>query len=206
MNTTTQEQIDYTPARKELRQDIIERSGQPIFECYACRRCAAGCPVAPETGGFTPDKLIRSILYGDKEAIFNNPLIWRCVSCFTCGTRCPNNIHSSKINETLKQIQQEDNLHTAYPGVAYFHQEFFKSAIRSGRLNEIDFLLRYQIRYSLRLIKHREFKKVGNELRKQIKFGNTLRKKKRLELSLHSCKGRRELKKIYSREKNKQEK
>ncbi len=196
MNTTTQEQIDYTPARQEFTQNIIERSGQPIFGCYACKRCAAGCPVAPETGGFTPDKLIRSILYGDKEAIFNNPLIWRCVSCFTCGTRCPNNIHCSKINEALKQIHKEENLHSSYPGVAYFHEEFFKSAIRSGRLNEIDFLLRYQVRYNLRLAKHGEFKKIGKELRKQIKFGNSLRKKKRLGLSLHSSKGRRELKKI----------
>ncbi len=198
MNPTTPEQIDYTPAQKELAQDIIQRSGQPLFSCYACRRCAAGCPVASETENFTPDKLIRSILYGDRESVFNNALIWRCISCYTCGTRCPNNIHTSRINDSVKQIEDEKRSSSPHSSIAYFHQEFFHAALRSGRLNEIDFLLRFEAKNILNLIKRKEFKLAGNEIRSQIKLGNLLRKKKRLEFKLHFSQGRKEFKKIYA--------
>lgn len=138
-------------------------------------------------------------MYGDRETAFNNPLIWRCVSCFTCGARCPNNIHTSKITETMKQLQYGQKATPLYPKVAQFHEEFFKSALRTGRLNEIDFLLRYELRHILHLMGNRRFQQVGKELGQQIKFGNALRRKKRFGLHLHTSRGRKELKKVYSR-------
>lgn len=191
-------EIDYQPTQENFARDISKISGQPLTACYGCRRCAAGCPVASETGEFTPDKLIRSILYGDRETAFNNPLIWRCVSCFICGARCPNNIHTSKIIDTMKQLQYEQKTTPLYSKVAQFHEEFFKAALRTGRLNEIDFLLRYESKQILNLMGNKRFKQVGNELKQQIKFGNALRRKKRLGLHLHTSRGRKELKKVYS--------
>ncbi|NTW61025.1 MAG: heterodisulfide reductase subunit C-like protein, partial [Nitrospirae bacterium] len=59
---------------KPLLDEVQKRSGQNLQACYQCRRCAAGCPVGEETG-VTPDRLIRLIVVGDREAALNNLLV-----------------------------------------------------------------------------------------------------------------------------------
>jgi heterodisulfide reductase subunit C len=80
---------------RSLAEEVVRRSGQNIMACYQCRRCAAGCPVGDETG-ITPDRLIRLIILGDRDAALQNKLVWQCVSCYTCGTRCPNEIQTAR--------------------------------------------------------------------------------------------------------------
>ncbi len=92
---------------KPLVNEVMERSKQNILACYQCGRCAAGCPVGEETGYVTPNRLIRMIILGDRENALNNELVWKCVSCYTCGTRCPNDIQTARITETLKKISKE---------------------------------------------------------------------------------------------------
>ncbi len=122
---------------KPLVEEIMERSGQNIQACYQCRRCAAGCPVGEETG-VTPDRLIRMILVGDREAALNNLLVWKCVACYTCGTRCPNNIQTARITETLKQMGKKVHAEPLLPRVADFHSSFMTSTKHFGRVNEIE--------------------------------------------------------------------
>ena len=113
-----------------LVEEVMERSGQKLTACYQCRRCAAGCPVGEETGYVTPDRLIRMIAMGDRDNAFNNELVWRCVSCYTCGTRCPNEIQTSRITETLKKMGQESYIKPLRHKVAYFHKSFINAGIR----------------------------------------------------------------------------
>src|SRR5512138_3797973 len=103
-----------TAASTSLLAEVAKRSGQNLQACYQCRRCAAGCPVGEETG-VTPDRLIRLILVGDREAALNNLLVWKCVACYTCGTRCPNNIQTARITEALKQMSKERHLKPLVP-------------------------------------------------------------------------------------------
>ena len=103
-------------AAKPLLDEVTQRSGQNLSACYQCRRCAAGCPVTEETGNVSPDFLIRMIALGDSENALSNELVWKCVSCYTCGTRCPNNIHSARITETLKKMADEFSQKGYFPG------------------------------------------------------------------------------------------
>jgi heterodisulfide reductase subunit C len=64
--------------------------------------------VGEETGYVTPDRLIRMILLGDREKALSDGLVWKCVSCYTCGTRCPNEIQTARITETLKQMSRKN--------------------------------------------------------------------------------------------------
>lgn len=72
----------------------------------------------------TPDRLVR--LVGDREEALNNLLVWQCVACYTCGTRCPNNIQTARITETLKQMSKEAHLATLKPRIADFHSSFYE--------------------------------------------------------------------------------
>jgi heterodisulfide reductase subunit C len=189
---------------KEVSQPLLDeisiRSGQNLLACYQCRRCAAGCPVGDESG-VTPDRLIRMILLGQRDEALNNKLTWKCVACYTCGTRCPNNIQTARINEALKQMGKEAGLIPALHSVDAFHNAFLASVSRSGRLNEIDFMREYETKNILADIKSGRFKDAFVEIAGQAKLGLSMLMKKRLHFKKERVSGLQEIKHLYEKAK-----
>jgi len=182
-----------------LIQEVTDRSGQNVLACYQCRRCAAGCPVGNETG-VTPDRLIRMIIFGEREEVLNNLLVWKCVACYTCGTRCPNNIQTARINETLKQISKEVHIEPLLPKVAAFHDAFLKSTSHFGRVNELEFMGLYEMRNAKRALKHGGgWKAVAAQMRGYAKLGISMIKKKRMHFRLSRIKRLSEIKRLYKK-------
>ncbi len=182
-----------------LIQEVTDRSGQNVLACYQCRRCAAGCPVGNETG-VTPDRLIRMIIFGEREEVLNNLLVWKCVACYTCGTRCPNNIQTARINETLKQISKEGHIEPLLPKVAAFHDAFLKSTSHFGRVNELEFMGLYEMQNAKRALKHGGgWKAVAGQMRGYAKLGISMIKKKRMHFRLSRIKRLSEIKRLYKK-------
>ena len=164
--------LEFKPeTAQSMVDEVVKLSGQPLVACYQCRRCAAGCPVGEETGYVTPDRLIRMIIMGDREKALNNELVWKCVSCYTCGTRCPNEIQTARITETLKKMSKEAHLEPLEPKIAYFHDSFVKSGVRWGRVNEIEFMGFYELKNILRDVIRMKFKGIYDEVMAQTKLG-----------------------------------
>ena len=180
--------------------EVMERSGQDLLACYQCRRCAAGCPVGEETG-VTPDRLIRMILLGEKEEALNNLLVWKCVACYTCGTRCPNSIQSARINETLKQMAKEAHLVPLRPKIAEFHNAFMVSTSHLGRFNELECMGIYEAKTALGEMKRGGLKAIFEEMKNQAKLGTVMMKKKRMHLGYEKVKGLPEVKGLYRKAK-----
>jgi len=180
----------------DLLNEVAERSGQNLSACYQCRRCAAGCPVAEETGYVTPDRLIRTVILGDRDGALANELVWRCVSCYTCGTRCPNDIQTARITETLKKMSKEAHQTPLRYKVANFHSSFVNAALRRGRLNEMEFMTAYEIKNAGRNMSKMAFKDIYDELVYQTRFAMTMMKLKRMHFGFLSAKGRDEIKRL----------
>ena len=192
--------LEFKPERAQsVVEEIMARSGQNIIACYQCRRCAAGCPVGEETGYVTPDRLIRMILLGDKEKALRNELVWKCTSCYTCGTRCPNEIQTARITETLKQMSEEEHLVSLSPKVASFHHAFLTSTRHLGRLNELEFMGLYEIKNIFRDLKHFNLKSLYREGITQSKFGLAMTKNKRMHVLIEKVKGLSEIKHLYKK-------
>ncbi len=185
---------------KPLVEEVMSRSGQNIQSCYQCRRCAAGCPVGEETG-VTPDRLIRMILVGDKEAALNNLLVWKCVACYTCGTRCPNNIQTARITETLKHMSKEAHLKPLTPRIADFHNAFMTSTGHLGRVNEIELMAIYETKTLFKELAKGNLKAMFEEMVAQGKLGAAITKKKRMHFDLDRVKNRSEIKALYKKSK-----
>ncbi len=184
---------------KNLAQEVMKRSGQNLTACYQCRRCAAGCPVAEETGYMTPDRLIRMIVTGDRRGVFNNKLVWQCVSCLTCGERCPNDIKTAKINDVLKQMAREAREKPQTPKVAYFHDAFTTSAIRWGRVNEPEFMSFYELKNFINDASEKNLKAFLKEIRQQVEFGAAMAKLRRLHFGFETSQGRREIRRLVKK-------
>ncbi len=189
-------QVDYKLSRSLIRE-VMDRSGQNLLACYQCRRCAAGCPVGDETG-VTPDRLIRTIIFGDREKALSNLLVWKCVACYTCGSRCPNNIQTARINEALKEMGKEDHVEPLLPAVAAFHDNFMRSASHFGRINEIEFMGLYELQNTKREIKKGGgWKVVAGALKSSARLAVSMMKKKRLHFRLNRIRNLSEIKRLF---------
>jgi len=186
-----------------LIQEVMERSGQNLLACYQCRRCAAGCPVGEETG-VTPDRLIRMIIFGEREEALNNILVWKCVACYTCGVRCPNNIQTARITETLKQMAKRDHIEPLLPKVAAFHDAFLKSTSHFGRVNEIEFMGLYSMHEVRNEIKQGGgWKAVADKIKTKAKLGISMIKKKRMHIRLEKTRKLHEIKRLFNKARDK---
>ena len=180
----------------QLAQEVARRSGQNLLACYQCRRCAAGCPVGEESG-VTPDRLIRMLLLGDEERALDNLLVWKCLACYTCGTRCPNDIQTARITEVLKQISKKQHREPLVPKVAAFHGAFVKAAGQAGRFNELVGMGLYETRAALGEFKRGGLKAALAEVAAQAKLGQAMMKKKRMHLKYESVRNKGEIKALY---------
>lgn len=189
-----------TAASTSLLAEVARRSGQNLQACYQCRRCAAGCPVGEETG-VTPDRLIRLVVLGDREEAVNNLLVWKCVACYTCGTRCPNNIQTARITETLKQMSKEAHAKPLTPRIADFHNAFMTSTRHLGRFNEIEALTIYETKTAIKELSQGKMNAVLSEMIGQARLALDMMKKKRLHLGVDRIKARSEVKALYEKAK-----
>ena len=78
--------------------------GDHIRMCFACGTCAAGCPVTEVESNYNPRKIIRQILLGMKEEVLSSPLIWLCMMCYRCYSRCPQQVNFTDIMGALRYL------------------------------------------------------------------------------------------------------
>ncbi len=119
-------------------------SDQQIHMCYHCHKCTAGCPVA-DLMQFGPDGALRLVQLGEKERLLKSEDIWVCVSCETCGQRCPNAINTARVFGALREIAYRERVPIAEPGAVKFHRLFLSIVGQTGRMHEISLLALHKL-------------------------------------------------------------
>jgi len=106
MTTQTIESKDLDP---RFKYDVANQpGGENLTLCYACGTCTAGCPVARVDDEFNPRRIIRQILLGLRRQTLGSPAIWRCVQCFACTAKCPQNVRFREVMRALWQMAERD--------------------------------------------------------------------------------------------------
>jgi heterodisulfide reductase subunit C2 len=129
----------------KFAQTVKEQSGVNFDLCYQCLTCTLSCPFA-STMDLLPNQLVRKIQIGAKEEVLSSRTIWRCASCETCVTRCPNEINIPRLMDTLRQMSRQEKVTAGDNGVAVFHQAFIAGVRQWGRQYELGMLLSFKIR------------------------------------------------------------
>jgi len=84
--------------------------GENIKLCFACGTCTAACPVAAVDNEFNPRKIIRMVLLGLRREVLSSPLIWRCVQCYSCTAKCPQNVRFRDVVQALRNMAVAEGL------------------------------------------------------------------------------------------------
>lgn len=126
-------------------EEAEKRSGENLSLCYQCLKCTAGCPTAPIMD-IRPNSLIRMIQMGMKQEVLGSSAIWLCVSCETCGTRCPNEIDIGVLMDALREMAIDEGVHAKEKNIHLLHEAFVQSIRRGGRVHEATMLIDYKLR------------------------------------------------------------
>ena len=128
-----------TPRRYDMETNLVYEvdhlSEQQIELCYHCHKCTAGCPVV-DAMDYGPDRLLRMVALGQNEAVLRSRDIWLCVGCFTCATRCPNEIDIAAVMDGLRQLARGRGEPVGERDALLFHRLFMGVVQRLGRSHE----------------------------------------------------------------------
>lgn len=130
---------------KSFRDEIGSLSGQSIVSCYQCGECTAGCPVA-YASDITPNQTMRMVQLNQEKAALSSSMIWLCVGCETCATRCPRGVELSKVMDALREASVQRGAAAAEPAVKAFHQSFLHSVQFLGRTHELSMIGEHKLR------------------------------------------------------------
>ncbi len=122
-------------------REVEERSGQNLDLCYQCGKCTAGCPYT-FTYDLTVSQIMRLLQMGQKEKVLSCKSIWRCATCESCTTRCPNSIDVAKIMDVLRHIARQEG-YVSDRVVKTFFDSFLSSVEKHGRVFEVGMLANF---------------------------------------------------------------
>ena len=78
--------------------------GEQIKVCFSCGTCTAGCPVTEAEERYSPRRIIRQILLGQREAVLSSELLWFCETCYACSAYCPQNVKFGDVMRALREM------------------------------------------------------------------------------------------------------
>ena len=123
-------------ANSSFAQEIRKRSGENVFLCYQCRKCAAGCPSRIFMDS-TPTELMRYIQLGMADEAMRKNTIWYCLSCHTCSARCPQDIDIAHVVDTIRIIVQEEKVKAESGCTKVFNFLWTRILKYMGRMYEV---------------------------------------------------------------------
>ncbi len=78
--------------------------GEQIKVCFSCGTCTAGCPVSEVDERFSPRKIIRQVLLGQREAVLSSEVLWYCETCYACSAYCPQDVKFGDVMRALREM------------------------------------------------------------------------------------------------------
>ena len=99
------EKIEAKSLDPQFKYDVAAHpGGDNIKLCFACGTCTAGCPVSAVDPEYNPRKIIRQVLLGMRKEVLCSPVIWRCVQCYSCSAKCPQNVKFRDVMKALREM------------------------------------------------------------------------------------------------------
>lgn len=91
-----------SPVESEFSRRVEKLSGENLYACYQCGKCAAGCLFADHMD-LLPNQVLRLVQLSD-EGVLSSRAPWVCASCLACAVRCPKGVDIAKVMEALRLV------------------------------------------------------------------------------------------------------
>jgi heterodisulfide reductase subunit C len=133
----------------DLAQEVKLRSGASPMNCFQCRKCSSGCPVASRAD-LKPHEVVRLVQMDQSAEVLASRFIWECTSCLTCAARCPQNVNIAAMNDALRAISRAQAKTVDTTTVPFFNDAFLDAIRKRGRIYEIGLMAAFKL-HTMRL-------------------------------------------------------
>jgi heterodisulfide reductase subunit C len=131
--------------KAETLMETVEKiSGVNISECLQCKKCSNGCAVAGLTKT-SPSETIRRLQLNTGDGLLESDLVWMCVSCETCYTRCPMKIDMAAVMDALRNIAIRKKTSAQKENVPVFNKSFLNTVRLFGRTYDLGMIAAFKI-------------------------------------------------------------
>jgi heterodisulfide reductase subunit C len=93
-----------------------------------------------------PHQMVRLAVLGDVDRIVQSKSIWLCLTCHTCGARCPNGIDVPALLDPIRHQVLRSKRSTQESKVPIFHQSFLQNIRMFGRVHELSLVGVYKLK------------------------------------------------------------
>lgn len=124
---------------------LRDLSGVDYNRCYQCLTCTLSCPVV-SIMDYPPNQMIRLIQMGAINEVLRSATIWRCASCETCVSRCPQGIDIRRLMDALRQMALQEHKSGKEKIVPAFHNIFLNNIRQWGREYELGMIIALKIK------------------------------------------------------------
>ena len=129
---------------KGLLRRVAEMTGVDLSACYQCKRCTSGCPVSKLTQS-GPAEIMRRLHLSAGDELLDSDILWTCVSCETCSSRCPMGIDVAAVMDALRTLAREKKAVRQKGNVPLFNRAFLKTVEVFGRSYDIAMITAYKL-------------------------------------------------------------
>lgn len=112
--------------------------------CYQCKKCTCGCPVTKLTTS-PVSEIVRRLQLGAGNELLESDIVWMCLSCETCYSRCPMGINVAAVIDALRALALEKGTPKPKGNMPLFNRMFLKTVRSFGRAYDLPMILLYKI-------------------------------------------------------------
>ena len=172
--------------RRNIADQIFDRTFQDVSLCYQCGKCSAGCPIRYYID-IAPNQIVRLIQLGYYDEALNSEAPWLCAGCLTCSTRCPKEFDLAKFMDAVREIAIEKGVEVKQKHIIKFHEAFLDQIRKHGRSYEVGLVAEYKMKTM--------------DLLQDVDSAPGMFLKGKLGISPHNIKDRKGIKNIFKKTK-----
>ncbi len=124
---------------------VQEACDADLALCYQCKKCTSGCPVA-KLSRSTPSEIVRRLQLGAGDELLESDIIWMCLSCETCYTRCPMKINVCAVMDALRTLSQARGASKPKGDMPLFNHIFLSMVKSFGRAYDLPTIVLYKLK------------------------------------------------------------
>ncbi len=83
---------------------VNDPDGKDLYECFSCGTCTAGCPERELDSLYSSRKVIKQVVVGLKEPVFENKFVEICSMHHRCFTECPQGVEIPKLMNAIRSL------------------------------------------------------------------------------------------------------
>lgn len=129
---------------KGIKPLVEKISGVDLSICFQCKKCSGGCPVNKYAKS-PPSEIIRRLQLGAGNELLESDLIWLCLSCETCYSRCPMQINIPAIIDTLRKLAVLNGSKSPKGYMPLFNRKFLEAVKTFGRSYDLSMIMQYKL-------------------------------------------------------------